>query len=218
MKYILQHAREPVSCLTHAWGAVLALAATVAMVLRTTGHTNDSVVPLMSALVFGGAMIALYSTSAVYHYANRSRSEIAILRRLDHSMIYVLIAGTYTPVYLGFLPGAKGAAFTAIVWALAILGILVKLCWFQAPRWLSTLFYIALGWSIVLDLPDLMAMPLPCFGLLLSGGLSYTVGAVIYIVKKPNLFARLGFHELFHLFVLLGTALHFTAVYLYMLL
>ena len=130
-------------------------------------------------------------------------------------MIYVLIAGTYTPLLLTLLPRPNNLIFTAAMWAVAAAGILMKMFWLGAPRWLSTTLYILMGWAIAVDLPAVGALPLPGIVLLVAGGLAYTVGGVIYMVKRPNLSERFGFHEIFHLFVIAGSVCHYLMVLLY---
>ena len=130
-------------------------------------------------------------------------------------MIYVLIAGTYTPLLLTLLPRPNNLVFTAAMWAVAAAGILMKMFWLGAPRWLSTTLYILMGWAIAVDLPAVGALPLPGIVLLVVGGLAYTVGGVIYMVKRPNLSERFGFHEIFHLFVIAGSVCHYLMVLLY---
>lgn len=130
-------------------------------------------------------------------------------------MIYVLIAGTYTPLLFTLLPRPNNLVFTAAMWAVAAAGILMKMFWLGAPRWLSTTLYILMGWAIAVDLPAVGALPLPGIVLLVVGGLAYTVGGVIYMVKRPNLSERFGFHEIFHLFVIAGSVCHYLMVLLY---
>lgn len=130
-------------------------------------------------------------------------------------MIYVLIAGTYTPILLAYLEPPKGAAFTAAMWIIAAAGIAMKLCWFNAPRWLTTLLYLLMGWAILADMSIFSRMSAGAICLLVLGGVFYTVGGVIYGLKKPNLSSKLGFHELFHLFVLGGSLFHYLLVLLY---
>ena len=137
------------------------------------------------------------------------------LRKMDHSMIYVLIAGSYTPFSLVLLPQPKGARFCLAIWAVAIAGVLVKLLWMNAPRVLSTLFYLAMGWAVLFAWEDFKALGQPCLTLVALGG--YSVGAVFYAVKKPNISAQWTFHELFHLLILAGSLFHYLAVYFYVL-
>ena len=173
-------------------------------------------VQTLSGALFGFSLIALYTASAVYHYSNGSENKLLILRKLDHAMIYVLIAGTYTPILLGILPAPKSWLFTAGIWCIAAFGIVLKLCWFGAPRWLQTVLYLAMGWAIMLDPSVFSRMPPGALSLLALGGLSYTVGGAIYMLKKPNFTKLFGFHELFHVFVLLGSIFHYLLVVIYL--
>ena len=170
---------------------------------------------LAGVVLFGLSLVALYSASSIYHYALGAASKVRRLRKLDHAMIYVLIAGSYTPLCVKFMDPAKLPVFLGAMWAMAAAGILLKLLWLDAPRWLGTLLYLALGWAIVVDLPAFAAMPAACLGLVAAGGVCYSLGAVLYMLKWPNLSERWGFHELFHLFILAGSACHFAAVFFF---
>ncbi|MPN54198.1 hypothetical protein SDC9_201868 [bioreactor metagenome] len=127
-------------------------------------------------------------------------------------MIYVLIAGSYTPIAMHFLAPGNNLIFTLVIWGIALTGIITKIIWLNAPRFLYTLLYLLMGWALVFDIKGFSAVPLNCLSLLAIGGLCYTIGAVIYILKKPNISANWGFHELFHIFILLGTFMHFIAI------
>lgn len=214
MNYYLTNARDPLSSFTHLIGACLAAVGTVALLAASLHTSINRMGAVVSCLIFGFSMVALYGASAFYHYVKGTAEQIKKLRKLDHSMIYVLIAGTYTPVLLLAIGGRVGVIFTAVIWALALFGILVKLCWLNAPRWLYTSVYLLMGWAIVFYYPALSSLEPITLGLIAGGGVSYSVGAVFYILKKPNFCREFGFHEIFHLFILLGSALHFTAVFL----
>lgn len=204
--------KEPVNALTHLAGALLSAAALVWMIVK--GVSNGSTLQVVSAVIFGLSLIALYTASTVYHWVPSSENLHAILRRVDHSMIYILIAGTYTPVCLIALKGTLGWTLFGIVWGLAILGIVMKLVWFNAPRWLYTSFYLILGWmAIFFIVPLYKSLPLQGFVWLLIGGLSYSVGSIIYATKSKRLqFSVFGFHEIFHLFVLGGSFAHYLMI------
>ena len=215
-RYFAQKAREPMSSYTHFLGAIASVAATILMVVwGIVSHTP--ILLIAGAAVFGLSLIALYSASSIYHFVTTGEQRLARLRKLDHSMIYVLIAGSYTPVCLAFMPQDHALRFLAIIWAMALGGIVAKLCWMNAPRILYTALYLLMGWAVVFDLPALSKMPTGCFGLILAGGLLYSVGAILYIIKKPNLPKGWGFHELFHLFILAGSSCHILAVLLFVL-
>ena len=215
MSQYFSKAREPMSSFTHLIGALFFALATVLLIVKTVLTPHWSVKALVSVILFGISLIALYTASTVYHFANGSDKKIRILRKLDHAMIYVLIAGTYTPVLLQYMDGLHGWVFTAVMWFCAVLGIVIKLCWFGAPRWLQTVLYIAMGWAVLFDLSVLQAMSGTAVTLLAAGGISYTLGAVIYLLKKPNITPAFGFHELFHVFVLLGSLCHFIMIFCY---
>lgn len=215
---IFRKAMDPVSSETHFIGAVLSLVTLIIMMVIAVkeGSNQQTVVGIT---VFGLSSISLYSASFIYHYynANEDNNIKLILRKLDHSMIYVLIAGTYTPVCLTYLDYPHSLYFLTAIWLIAIIGIIVKLFWMNAPRFISTVFYLLMGWALIFDLPAFANVPLGCLGLIAAGGISYSIGAVIYIFEKPNWFKSFGFHELFHIFVMVGSVFHFLAVIIYIL-
>ncbi len=181
--------------------------------------TNASTIHIVAVTIFGVSMILLYSASATYHMVLAKDRIIAILRRLDHSMIFLLIAGSYAPFCLIALNGSTGFVLFTVVSGIAIVGILFKMVWFNCPRWLSTGLYIGMGWIIVF-LASPLAEKLSSTGLwlLVLGGLMYTIGGIIYGAKPSFLQSKyLGFHEIFHIFILLGSMFHFFCVYLYVL-
>lgn len=204
---MIRKIRDPMSCLTHLSGAVAALFCTVWMIGKAVPFGTAY---LVSFAVFGVSLVMLYTASAVYHMPRVSDSALRVLRRIDHTMIFVLIAGTYTPVCVIPLRGAWGWSILSVVWGLALLGTFMKIFWLHAPRALSTAIYVIMGWIVVVAFyPLLNAISTGSFVLLLLGGLSYTAGAVIYALKWPPLKVTwIGFHDIFHLFVLLGSAFH----------
>ncbi len=210
--------REPINGLTHLFGAILSFVGLLAMVIKAS-TTADSTLAIVSVIIFGISMTLLYAASATYHLVVAKAHVIAFLRRLDHSMIFVLIAGTYTPLCLISLNGMTGWVLFTIISAIAVAGVSFKLIWFHAPRWLSTALYIAMGWIVVFFSSSLA----PVLGtngmaLLIIGGLIYTVGAFIYWLKPKFMeFKHFGFHEIFHIFILLGSLFHFLCVYVYVL-
>ena len=209
--------REPLNSFTHFLGVLFAVFG-ASLLLGLTVGVNFSFITLSSVLIFCLSMFLLYSASSWYHYSNGSTKVLARLRKLDHAMIYVLIAGSYTPICLKYMSGMKGIIFSLVLWLIALIGSVVKLCWMKAPRWLSTAFYLIMGWSIVFDWKSLTLLPAGAVALLLCEGISYSIGAVCYIIKKPNLSKLLGFHEIFHIFILLGTLFHFLTVLFYVVL
>lgn len=219
MRKFFTLAQDPVSCETHAIGAVLALLGAFLFLLRAMA-AQVSTRSLAAAMCFCLSMIALYSASAVYHFYPGTAQSLGVkrfLRKLDHSMIYVLIAGSYTPFSLVLLPQPKGMRFCLALWGVAIAGVLAKLLWMNAPRVLSTAIYLVMGWSVLFVAKDFATVGQSCLTLVALGGVSYSVGAVFYALKKPNLSPRWTFHELFHLFILGGSLFHYLAVYLYVL-
>ena len=210
-------AREPFSSYSHFVGAVLSGVGLFAMVLRLLLDDAVSGQMAAAAVVFFLSLIALYSASSVYHFSRRGESVLRRLKKLDHSMIYVLIAGSYTPVVLRFMPAPRSYVFLGAIWLVALTGIAVKLLWIDAPRLIGTALYLALGWAVAFDFGVVLSMPAPAIALLAAGGLAYTAGGIIYIAKRPNLSAVLGFHELFHLFVIAGSLCHYLMVFWYVL-
>ncbi|MFZ2323180.1 MAG: hemolysin III family protein [Ignavibacteriaceae bacterium] len=162
-------------------------------------------------------MILLYTTSTLYHWLKISESGTKTLRKADHIMIFVYIAATYTPVCILALRGNVGKMFMAIIWLVAFAGIMIKIFWMNAPRWLSTVIYVLMGWLAVLVIyPIINVLQFKALLWLFVGGLFYTIGAVIYALKKPDPYPGLfGFHEIFHLFVMLGSFSHFWLLYRY---
>jgi hemolysin III len=210
--------REPINGFTHLGGAILSFVGLLAMVIKASA-AEHSVLTLSAVMIFGISMILLYSASATYHMVIAKAEVIAFLRRLDHSMIFVLIAGTYTPFCLISLKGITGWILFSIVTVIMISGILFKLIWFNCPRWLSTTIYLAMGWMIIFVVSPLFGS-IDAMGvyLLLIGGIFYTIGGVIYGTKPKFLTSKyMGFHEIFHIFILFGTLAHFLSVYLYVL-
>ena len=210
-------AREPFSCYSHFVGAVLSAVGLFALLVRLLVQPDISSQLAGAAVVFCLSLIALYSASSAYHFSGRGEAVVRRLKKLDHSMIYVLIAGSYTPIILKFMPAPRCFVFLGVIWLIALTGIAVKLLWIDAPRLIGTALYLALGWAIAFDFGVVLSMPSPAVELLAAGGLSYTIGGIIYILKKPNLSCLIGFHELFHLFVIAGSVCHYLMVMLYVL-
>lgn len=205
-------AQDPLSFLTHFIGMILAVIATIFVLIQQAYH-HVSTTTMLSVLVFGLSMIALYGASSLYHYVSNDAPNKVKLRKLDHAMIYILIVGTYTPLCLAYMEDST--LFLTVIWSIAIIGIIIKMIWIKAPRWLSTVIYLLLGWSVLFDINILTGMSPMCIFLIACGGISYSIGAIIYIIKKPNISERFGFHELFHIFIMMGTFFHFIAIALY---
>jgi hemolysin III len=204
--------REPINALTHLLGAALAAVGTIVLIVN--GASNDSPRQVVAFAIFGTSLVLLYSTSGIYHLLNVSERGVAALQRLDHIMIYVLIAGTYTPLCLVLLRGRLGISLLIAVWAIALIGIFQKLLWMHAPRWFSTVLYLGMGWAaIAVAKPVLNAAPIGFVVWILVGGAFYSVGAVVYATKWPNPVPDMfGFHEIWHLFVMAGSFSHYWAV------
>lgn len=209
--------REPGSAITHFIAMMMAVFAAVPLLIKAgiqSGQEN-----LLAMAIFMGSMILLYGASATYHSVDLTGRSLRIFRKLDHMMIFVLIAGSYTPVCLIVLGGKLGYTLLALVWGIAAVGMLVKACWITCPKWFSSIIYIAMGWVCVLVFgPLLNTLSTPAFLWLLAGGIIYTVGGVIYALKLPIFNSKhkfFGSHEVFHLFVMGGSICHFIFMYLY---
>lgn len=206
--------REPVNGLTHCLGAVLAVVGSVLLLVRVASPAMPW--HIVTFAVFGTAMVMLYTASTLYHWLPLSEAGVRLWRRIDHCMIFVYIAATYTPICLIPLRGPWGWSLFGSVWALALAGIFVKVFWLHAPRWLSTGLYLGMGWMVVVGVyPLVVSLPAGALWWLLAGGLFYTVGAVVYASRWPNVARHFGFHELFHVFVMAGSFCHFLVMYLY---
>lgn len=201
--------RDPASAISHLIGFILAIIGTIVLVVRGA-HTGGSLYAVAFA-IFGTGMMFLYLASALYHWLNLGERGTLVLRKLDHMMIYIMIAGTYTPICLIALPGLWGKGLLIAIWTLAIGGILLTLFWFKAPRWLTTTIYIWMGWlAIVALVPMSKVFPLAGFFWLFGGGVFYTIGGIIYGLRKSFInLPGFGFHEVFHIFVLFGSICHY---------
>ncbi len=209
--------REPGSAITHFIGMMMAVFAAIPLLVKaglSSGTTN-----LSAMAIFMASMILLYGASATYHSVNLTGKALRIFRKLDHMMIFVLIAGSYTPVCLIVLGGSLGYALLALVWGIALAGMLIKALWITCPKWFSSVIYIAMGWVCVLVFGRLLdTLSLGAFLWLLTGGLLYTVGGVVYALKLPIFNSKhqnFGSHEVFHLFVMAGSICHFIFMYTY---
>ena len=217
-EYIMQITiREPGSAITHFIAMMMAVFATVPLLVKAGIQSVWE--NFLAMAIFMGSMILLYGASATYHSVDLTGRSLRVFRKLDHMMIFVLIAGSYTPVCLIVLGGKLGYTLLALVWGIAAVGMLVKACWITCPKWFSSVIYIAMGWVCVLVFgPLLKTLSTPAFLWLLAGGIIYTVGGVIYALKLPIFNAKhkfFGSHEVFHLFVMGGSICHFIFMYLY---
>ncbi|MGL6108385.1 PAQR family membrane homeostasis protein TrhA [Romboutsia sp.] len=210
------YAREPINGFTHLGGAIVFFAGLLALIIKTT-LTTPSVVNIGAVIIFGISLVLLYAASATYHLVVATDKVIEFLRKIDHSMIFILIAGSYAPYCLIGLGGFRGWTMFIIIGTIGICGVLFKMIWFKCPRWVSTCIYIGMGWMAVLVIgPLYQTIPLGGIFLLVLGGLFYTIGGIIYGIKPKSLkFKNLGFHEIFHIFILLGSICHFLSVFKY---
>ena len=202
--------REPVNSLTHWGGAILAVIGLIALLI--VGWSTPT--KLISLVVYGVSLIFLFSASATYHMVQVKDKALEIFRKIDHSAIYVLIAGTYTPFCVSALTGYWKWGMLTVIWSLAVIGIVVKIFYIRAPRWLNAGIYIVMGWLVLAVIGQIVANLSPwVLTWLIVGGVTYTLGAVVYMTKmfnfKPGVF---GFHEVWHIFVLLAALFHFIAV------
>lgn len=207
--------REPMNGFTHFIGIILAIISTVLLIRLSLNPFKPY--HFISLSVFGFGMILLYTTSTLYHWLKLSEDGIKKLRKADHIMIFIYIAATYTPICIIALKGTLGWGLLTAVWLVALAGIIIKIFWMTAPRWLSTAIYLLMGWlAVIVVFPLVNALQIGALIWLAIGGLFYTIGAVIYALKKPDPYPGiLGFHEIFHLCVLLGTFSHFWMIYRY---
>lgn len=207
--------REPINTWTHLLGMIFAFVGLIALCVRSL--LGGNYLSLVGSLIFGLSMILLYGASSLYHGYKGKSSVILKLRKLDHSMIFVLIAGTYTPICLLILKGLTGTILLAAVWTLALLGIVSKIMFIHMPRKLSAGLYVFMGWvSLLVIYPLFNALPTIGFVYLVLGGVLYTVGSVFYAKKPPKMqIGNWGFHEIFHLFILAGSLAHFALIYNY---
>lgn len=209
--------REPISGLTHLFGVFASIIGLIILIVYSV--IQSSVWHIVTFSIFGASLILLYSASSIYHLASVSQKAINVLRRIDHSMIYLLIAGSYTPICLIALRGAWGWSIFGTIWGLTIIGIIIKNFWFNAPRWISTLFYIFMGWLVIIAIYPLNRVFSPgAMAWLFAGGIAYTVGGLIYATKWPKINLKyFGFHEIFHIFVLAGSFCHYWLMFKYVL-
>jgi hemolysin III len=209
--------KDPGSAITHFVGMLMALFAATPLLIKAANEPDR--IHIVSLAIFITSMILLYGASATYHSLDLSEKTNRVLRKLDHIMIFVLIAGSYTPICLIVLGGTTGKMLCVLVWGIAIVGIIIKACWITCPKWFSSILYIAMGWVCVLAFSPLInALSSAAFGWLLAGGIIYTVGGIIYALKLPifnSKHSNFGSHEIFHLFVMGGSICHFILMYFF---
>lgn len=216
---IKKHVKDPGSAITHFIGMLMAVFAAVPLIIKATHEPSP--IYVVSIAIYAASLILLYAASTTYHTFDRSEKINTILKKIDHMMISVLIAGSYTPICLLVLGGRLGIILLAIVWSIAIAGILIKAFWVYCPKWVSSVLYIGMGWTCVLAFTQLLnSMSPAAFGWLLAGGLIYTAGGIIYALKLPIFNMKhkdFGSHEIFHLFVMGGSICHFVDMYAFVL-
>lgn len=216
---ISQHIKDPGSAITHFIGMLMAIFAAVPLLIKAAHEPGH--IYIISITVYALSLILLYAASTTYHTFNKSERINTLLKKIDHMMISVLIAGSYTPICLLVLKGKTGIILLSIVWGIAIIGIMIKAFWVYCPKWISSVLYIGMGWTCVLAFTQILnSMSPAAFGWLLAGGIIYTVGGVIYALKLPIFNSRhknFGSHEIFHLFVMGGSACHFIVMYTFVL-
>jgi hemolysin III len=210
---MLKRLREPVNGLSHLFAAVVAVAGLIALLVVGDSTIGKEV----SLLIYGCTLVLLFSASATYHLVEGSPRVIGVLRKVDHAAIFLLIAGSYTPFCYNMFSGFWKWGLLTIVWLLALLGVTLKIFVIKTPRWLNTGIYLLLGWSAVFGIREMLAvLPIGALVWLSAGGILYTLGAVIYVMRILDFVpGKFGFHEVWHIFVILGALAHFAAVILY---
>ncbi|MCI7790245.1 MAG: hemolysin III family protein [Lachnospiraceae bacterium] len=208
--------REPGSAITHFIAWLMAIVAASPLIMKAESSSH---IAAAAMIIFMASMILLYGASTAYHSVSVSDKILKIFRKIDHMMIFVLIAGSYTPVCLIVLGGKIGYTLLALVWGIAIIGMTIKAFWITCPKWFSSAIYIAMGWTCLLVFGTLWnTLPHAAFGWLLAGGIIYTIGGIIYALKLPifnSIHKNFGSHEIFHLFVMGGSICHFIFMYFY---
>ena len=207
----IQLPEERFSCYSHLAGAILGVIGTFMLIIFRTGELGTIIV----SLVYGLSISFLFFASTMYHAHKRSENEKTLWRKLDHIAIFVMIAGTYTPISYVYLTGGWRLGILFAQWFLVAIGIVLKLLILNTPRWATILIYLLQGWMAVLPLYLLLKiMPISSFILMALGGIAFTIGAIIYAVKKPDPKPGVfGFHEIFHVLILLGAGLHYIMVW-----
>jgi hemolysin III len=207
---MLRKLREPINSLTHWGGAILASIGLAVLLIIGWGTPAK----IISLVVYGLSLIFLFSASATYHMVRVKDNTLQVFRKIDHAAIYFLIAGTYTPFCVNAFSGFWKWGLLSIIWSLALIGIIVKVFYIRAPRWLNAGIYLVMGWLCIAAIGQMLAvLPVWVLSWLIAGGVIYTLGAVVYITKVFNFIPGVfGFHEVWHIFVVLAAAAHFVAV------
>lgn len=215
MSQKIKKLKDPGSAITHFIGMLMAMFSALPLLIRASNSPEK--VHVISLAIFALSLILLYTASTVYHTFDLTDKINRRLKKFDHMMIFILIAGTYTPICIIALRGKIGISLLIAIWGMAILGICLKAFWVYCPKWVSSVIYITMGWTCVLAFTPLMsALPSAAFGWLLAGGIIYTIGGLIYALKLPIFNKKhpyFGTHEIFHLFCLGGSICHFIFMY-----
>lgn len=210
-----KHLKDPGSAITHFIGMLMAIFAAIPLLMKAA--REPSRIYLVSLAIYAVSLILLYAASTTYHTFDISEKWNTILKKIDHMMIFVLIAGSYTPICLLVLERRIGLILLALVWGIAFAGIIVKAFWVFCPKWFSSALYIGMGWTCVIAFSQILnGLTTFEFAWLLAGGIIYTIGGIIYALKLPvfnSLHKNFGSHEIFHLFVMGGSACHFVVMY-----
>lgn len=210
--------KDPGSAITHFIGMLMAMLAATPLMIKAARQPDE--IHLVALGIFIASMILLYGASTLYHTLDLGKKINKLLKKIDHMMIFVLIAGSYTPICLIALPQPLGRRLLTVVWGIALVGIVVKLFWVTCPKWFSSALYIGMGWICVLAFTQLLnSLPKGAFLWLLAGGIIYTIGGIIYALKLPFFNAKhryFGSHEIFHLFVMGGSVCHFIVMYVFL--
>lgn len=209
--------KEPGSAITHFIAMILAMLGAAPLLIKAARVPD--VLHILALGIFILSMILLYASSTIYHTLDINENVNRRLKKMDHMMIFILIAGSYTPICLIVLAGKTGFLLCALVWTVAVVGIIIKGVWINCPKWFSSVIYIGMGWLCILALSQILsALSRPAFGWLLAGGIIYTLGGIIYALKLPIFNSRhknFGSHEIFHLFCMGGSACHFIMMYFF---
>lgn len=210
-----KHIKDPGSAITHFIGMLMAIFSAIPLLIKAAREPER--VYLISLTIYAISLILLYAASTTYHTFDISEKWNTVLKKIDHMMIFILIAGSYTPICLLCLDKPLGFILLAIVWGIALIGIIVKFFWIFCPKWFSSVLYIGMGWTCVLAFTQLLNNLTSFeFAWLLAGGIIYTIGGIIYALKLPIFNMKhknFGSHEIFHLFVMGGSACHFIVMY-----
>ena len=204
--------KDPISTLTHFIGFISAIFLSLILVARSAFKGN--LISTIAIIIYSASLIILYGASSAYHFFNLSYYGNTRLKKFDHIAVFYLIAGSYTPI-CSVIDSTESKLVLILVWIFALLGTILKLCWVYCPKYVSSIVYIAMGWLALIRIRSFyLALGTNGFILLLSGGILYTIGGIIY-AQKIRFNENWGEHELFHIFVLLGSLLHYLMIFLY---